>query len=254
MKRSHTTGLVLSGGGYRGISHIGVLKAMEELGIKPDYISGTSAGAIVGSLYAAGNSCDQIFDVFTKTELFSYHNYTLKKPGLIDGAKIERLLTSHLKEDSFEHLNIPMYVATTDLIQGKTCFFNSGPIIKPIIASAAVPGVFTPIPLNNMLLCDGGVTNNFPIEPILTPCDTIIGVFLNSLLETSIEALSNTKAVIDRAYRISRVNASEAKFKACDVFIAPSELGKHDVFSKTHAEDIFQMGYEEAKLKLGMLV
>ncbi|MFC5194263.1 patatin-like phospholipase family protein [Bizionia hallyeonensis] len=250
MKRTNTIGLVLSGGGYRGIAHIGVLKAMKELGIKPDYISGTSAGAIVGSLYAAGHSCDKIFDFFSNTELFTYHNYTLKKPGLIDGSKIENILKTYFKEDSFEALKTPMYIATTDLVHAKTRYFNSGPIIKPIIASSSVPGVFSPVVFNDFLLCDGGVTNNFPVEPLLITCDKIIGVFLNSLLETSKEKLTSTKSVLERAYKITRVNASENKFKSCDVFIAPKELGKHEIFSKTHAKEIFEMGYQEAKLQL----
>ncbi|MFV0573734.1 MAG: patatin-like phospholipase family protein [Xanthomarina gelatinilytica] len=253
MQKSIKLGLVLSGGGYRGVAHIGVLKAMEELGMKPDFISGTSAGAIVGSLYAAGCTYNEIFDVFIKTELFSYQNYTFKKPGLIDGSKIEKLLKTHLKEDSFESLKIPMFIATTDLIDGKTHFFNKGPLIKPIIASSSVPGVFSPIVFNDLLLCDGGVTNNFPIEPLQICCDKIIGVFLNSLLETSKKQLKTTRSVLERAYKITRVNASEDKFKFCDVFIAPKELGKYEVFSKSHAKEAFEMGYQEAKFQLSEL-
>ncbi|MGY0391166.1 patatin-like phospholipase family protein [Bizionia sp. KMM 8389] len=247
-------GLVLSGGGYRGVAHIGVLKAMEEYGIKPDYIAGTSAGAIVGTLYAAGNSWEEIFDVFLNTDLFSYQNYTLKKPGLIDGSKIEGLLDNHIKDNDFEKLIIPVFVATTDLITGKTRFFSSGPIIKPVIASSSVPGVFAPLQIGDSLLCDGGVTNNFPVEPLQVYCDKIIGVFLNSLLDTSISDLSSTKSVLERAYKVSRVNATEAKFKDCDVFIAPKDLGKYEIFSKAHVNEIFQIGYEEAKLKLNQFI
>lgn len=250
MEKSFTIGLVLSGGGYRGLAHIGVLKAMEELGVKPNYISGTSAGAIVGSLYAAGYSWRDIFDFFTKTELFSLSNYTILKPGLIDGTKFENTLKTYLEADRFESLKIPMYIATTNLLDGKTHFFHKGNIIKPIIASSSVPGVFAPVSYKELFLCDGGVTNNFPIEPLQVYCDKIIGVYLNALVETSKERLKNTKSILERAYRISRVNASEGKFKDCHVFIAPKDLGKYEVFSKKHTQEIFEMGYQEAKLKL----
>ncbi|MDW5288944.1 patatin-like phospholipase family protein [Formosa sp. PL04] len=250
METSNKIGLVLSGGGYRGVAHIGVLKAMEELGITPDYISGTSAGAVVGSLYAAGHNWQKILELFTEIELFSINNYTLFKPGLLDGKKLGRQLEAYFKEDSFESLKIPMFIATTDLVEGKTRFFYEGKITTPIIASAAVPGVFSPIEFNDCLLCDGGVTNNFPIEPLKVYCDKIIGVYVNPLPKIKKKDLKSTKTIVNRAYTISRFKVIETKFHDCDVLISPIEVGEYDVFSKVHVDRIFQLGYTEAKIKL----
>ncbi|GGG40527.1 patatin-like phospholipase family protein [Bizionia arctica] len=253
MKSSKKIGLVLSGGGYRGIAHIGVLKAMEELDIKPDYISGTSAGAVVGALYAAGHSWKEILKLFTNIELFSIHHFAMHKPGLFDGKKLANQISSFFKEDSFESLNIPMFIATTDLLEGKTQFFYNGKIVIPMIASASVPGVFSPVEFNNYLLCDGGVTNNFPIEPLLVYCDKIIGVYLNSLEEITKEDLKTTKSVLDRSYKIARVRETKAKFQDCDVLISPNDIGQYEVFSKAHIDTLFELGYREAIQKLSVM-
>ena len=254
MESSKKIGLVLSGGGYKGVAHIGALKAMEELGVRPDYISGTSAGAIVGSLYAAGRHWQEILDFFIKIDLFSFHNFTLKKAGLFDGSKIRIQLNSFFKEDSFESLDIPMFIAATDLLEGKTRFFSKGKIITPIIASSSVPGMFSPIEFNNYLLCDGGVTNNFPIEPLQVYCDKIIGVYVNPLPTITKEELKHTKSIVNRSYAIARVRDTEAKFRDCNVVISPKDVGKYDVFSKSHADVFFELGYNEAKLKLREMI
>ncbi|CDF80365.1 patatin-like phospholipase [Formosa agariphila KMM 3901] len=251
--RKKKLGLVLSGGGYRGVSHIGVLKAMEELGIKPDYISGTSSGAIVGSLYAAGNHWQDILDFFIKIELFSFNNFTLRKPGLFDGNKLALQLSAFFKENNFESLEIPMYIATTDLLEGTTRYFSEGILTAPIIASSSVPGMFTPIDFNGYLLCDGGVTNNFPIEPIQDLCDKIIGVYLNPLPEMTRKDLRTTKSVINRSYSISGLAVCESKFKDCDVLISPKEIGNCEAFTKTHIDLLFKLGYEDALEKLSHL-
>ena len=240
----------MSGGGYRGVAHIGVLKAMNELGIKPDYISGTSAGAIVGSLYAAGHHWQDILDYFIKIDLFSFHHFTLKKAGLFDGNKIAAQLNTFFKENSFESLDIPMFIATTDLIEGKPRYFSKGILTAPIIASSSVPGMFSPIDFNGHVLCDGGVTDNFPLKPIKGLCDKIIGVYLNPLPEITRNELKTTKSVVNRSYIISGIQNCKAKFKDCDVLISPVEIGNCDSFSKAHIKTLFELGYNEAKQKL----
>ncbi|WP_434036750.1 patatin-like phospholipase family protein [Formosa sp. 4Alg 33] len=246
-------GLALSGGGYRGVAHIGVLKAMDELSIKPDYISGTSAGAIVGSLYAAGHHWQDILDFFIKIDLFSFQNFTLRKAGFFDGNKVGMQLGAFFKEDSFESLDIPMFIAATDLLEGKTRYFSQGKIITPIVASSSVPGMFTPIEYNGYVLCDGGVTDNFPIRPLQIYCDTIIGVYLNSFSKITKENLKTTKAVVNRSYSITGFQDCEAKFKDCDVLIAPQNIGKYEAFSKAHIQTVFELGYTEAIKELSKL-
>ena len=107
-------GLVLSGGGYRGLAHVGVLKAMKERNIEADFVSGTSAGAIVGALYASGSSWEDILRFFKEADVISYRHYTFQKAGILDSIKYGNWVTEVFPENSFAALKIPLFIATTD--------------------------------------------------------------------------------------------------------------------------------------------
>lgn len=140
-----TIGLVLSGGGARGFAHLGVMKALTELGIHISEISGTSAGAIAGSLFAAGYAPDQILEIIEETNVFDFLRPVFNKPGLSSMEKVEEVLSNYLSDDSFESLQIKLFVNATDLNSGEEIFFSSGPLIKPIVASACIPVIFSPV-------------------------------------------------------------------------------------------------------------
>ena len=250
MKTANKVGLVLSGGGYRGAAHAGVIKAMDELGMRPDYISGTSAGAIVGALYAAKHSGEDILKFLKEYDVLSLRNYAFQKPGLFDSAKYHDTFRIIFPEDRFEALPTPLFIATTDLVQSKTQYFYQGELIRPLIASSAVPGVFSPVTIDEQVLCDGGVTNNFPIEPLLTYCDKIIGVYVNPLETVTPKELSKTMSILERAFFILMNTASERKFNQCDVLIEPPKLSQYRLLSKTNLDAIFELGYQEGKRKL----
>ncbi len=252
MLNSKKIGLVLSGGGFRGAAHVGVFKALEELDIKPDLVAGTSSGAVMGALYAAEYDWKTILDFLQQTDLLSFKNYTFQKAGLFDSSKYMSLFEKIFPNDSFESLKLPLFVATTDLLEGKTKFFYEGELIKPLIASCAIPGVFSPVSMDGLLLCDGGVTNNFPIEPLLAMSDAIIGVYVNRVNKISSATLKSTLDVLQRAYLIIRKNQFEQKFSQCDVLISSPELSQHNVLSRNNIEEIFTKGYEEAMEKLSV--
>lgn len=245
-------GLVLSGGGYRGAAHVGVFKAMEELNIKPSIIAGTSIGAILGTFFAAGYDWQTTYDFLKKTQALSLGKYTFHKAGFFDSAKYQTLFEQYFPQDRFDALDLPLFIATTDLIEGKTKFFYEGELIRPLIASCAVPGVFSPVPLDDLLLCDGGVTNNFPIEPLLAMSDAIIGVYLNQISTIDNGSLKSSLNVLQRAYSIIRKNQFEQKFSSCDVLVSPPNLGEHQILSKNNLEKIFELGYVEALEKLSI--
>ena len=142
-------GLVLSGGGIRGIAHLGLLKAMDEIGVKPSAISGVSAGAIVGALYASGISPDEILEIGKRQINFGFSNLLWRRGGLFSREFIHKILVEYLPQNSFESLNIPLIVNATD---------------------------FTNVE-------DGGLLNNFPVEPLIGMCDKIIGSHVNKLKE-----------------------------------------------------------------------
>lgn len=240
------TGLVLSGGGARGVAHIGVLKALEEKQIITTHISGTSSGAIVGSLYAAGHSWEDILAFFKKVTIFHYKRYAHNKPGFIDTNKFYQDLFPFFSEDDFCCLKKQLFITATNLIEGTEKIFSEGELIKAILASAAFPGLFTPVFKNEIPYVDGGVLNNFPIEPLKNTCDTIIGVYVNPLEEITANNLKRSYQVANRAYHISFGNQCNSKFEDVDVLIAPIKLEKYGVFNLKNMDAIFKIGYDAA--------
>lgn len=243
-------GLVLSGGGVRGIAHVGVIKALEEHGIYPAYISGASSGAVVGAFYAAGYKTDEIMKFFLKTSLFSVRNYTVRKAGFLDTIKFYKLFKKYFPEDDFAALEKSLSIVTTNMITGKSKYFHKGPLILPLLASAAFPGVFSPIRIDDDLYADGGIVNNFPTEPLMSDCDKIIGVYAQPLKEVKAKDLKTSFAIMERAYYISRASKAWQKFNDCDLVISPNSLNQYGTFSMNRIEEIYQIGYDSAITEL----
>ena len=125
--------------------------------------------------------------------------------------------------------------------------FNSGELIKPVLASAAFPGVFTPVKIIKSYYIDGGVLNNFPVEPLMSECDLIIGVYVNGFETIKKEDLKNSYTVVERAFKLKSFQEDCQKFKDCDMVISPNQLGNYSAFDKKHIDTIFKIGYEAAK-------
>ncbi|QRM89369.1 patatin [Lacinutrix sp. WUR7] len=243
-------GLVLSGGGVRGVAHIGAIKALEEAGIYPTHISGTSAGAIVGGLYAAGLSWQEILHFFKTIPIFRTNKFTFKKPGFIDTEKLAEEFNSCFPEDDFNSLKKALFVTATNIETGKIKVFNSGELIKPILASASFPGVFTPVTIEKSHYIDGGVLNNFPTEPLKELCETIIGVYVNPLKPIKAKSLRHSYSVLERAYKIMAESHAIAKFSDCNLVISPEELIRFSTFNMKSMDAIFDLGYNSTKEKL----
>jgi len=240
------TGLVLSGGGIKGVAHIGALKAIEEYNIKVDHVAGTSAGAIVGALCAAGHSWKAIYDFFVKTSIFDISRYAYGKPGFIDTIKFQKDLLSFFPDNSFEKLDLPLSITATEIESGKLRLFQNGELIQRILASSAFPGVFTPIEIDGIYYFDGGVIDDFPVEYLLDSCDYIIGSYANPLSMISIDTLKHSYQVLNRAYEINLHHHVHKKFHHCDLLIRPLELSRYHTFSMYSASEIFELGYREA--------
>ncbi|EDM45166.1 hypothetical protein SCB49_03559 [unidentified eubacterium SCB49] len=236
-------GLVLSGGGARGAAHIGAIKALEEFGVTPTHVSGTSAGAIVGALYAAGVSWSEILNFFKTISIFQTTRYARRKPGFIHSDKFYDDLKVFFPEDNFNVLNKSLFITAANVIEGSLKIFNKGQLIKPIIASASFPGVFTPTEINGKYYIDGGTINNFPVEPLIDECDKIIGVFVNPLKKISMKDLKHSYSVVERAYKIKVASESMLKFSNCNLLISPEELINYGTFDMSNIEAIFNLGY-----------
>ena len=244
------TGLVLSGGGIRGVAHIGAIKAMEEYGIFPTHVSGTSAGAIVGALYAGGVGWSEILKFFKTIPIFHTNRYARSKPGFLDTEKFYDTFKTYFPDDDFAALKKPLYITATDIIKGTLKVFHKGQLIRPVLASASFPGMFTPIKIGAAYYVDGGVLNNFPTEPLRKDCDKMIGVYVNPLKKIKIEDLRHSYTVAERAYKLKSASESISKFTDCDVVISPEGLAGYGTFNMSGIDAIFELGYAATKNKL----
>ncbi len=235
-------GLVLSGGGARGIAHIGVLKALQESGIKPDVISGTSSGALIGAFYAAGYAISEIEEIIIKNHFFHFSDFALNKSGLFKSAANEEMFHKYFKQKTFSDLNLPLYIATTDILEGKTVFYSSGDLVKLMLASSAIPAIFEPVQYENRFLIDGSAGCGFPIEPLQNNCDTIIGSYVNPI--GSIKEISGMLNIFDRGFHIAQYKEVEQKKQYCNLFIEPPALVNYNMFDFKKEKELIEIGYE----------
>jgi len=235
-------GLVLSGGGARGIAHLGVMQALEELDIKISIISGASAGAIAGAFYADGYKPKEIFDLIVKTNLFKMVQPAINWRGLLRIEKSEALFNRYLKAKTFDELQLSLTVVATNVKKGKSKFFYSGELVKPILASSCLPVIFNPVEINRKLYIDGGIINNLPVEPLIGHCDRVIGVHTNPI-DAKVKP-ANMKAVFERTMMMTINYNVYARQDKCDVFLEPKQLSGYNVFDFKKAAEIFDIGYQ----------
>jgi NTE family protein len=159
-------GYALGGGGARGLSHIGVMKVLEEYGIQPDVIAGTSIGALVGALYASGLRAGDIERAMRLDlkRLAMLADVTWSLSGLVKGKRVTAALESFLGNLNFTDLKIPFACVATDIIHGQEITIRSGPVITAVRASISVPGLFTPVKVRGRYLVDGGLVNMVPVS------------------------------------------------------------------------------------------
>ena len=238
-------GLVLSGGGVRGMAHIGAIKAFDEYDIEPSMIAGTSAGAVVGALYAYGYNYKEMLSFFRKIQFFDLRKIAINKPGFIDPDKYYELFNEFFPEDNFSALKKELHITATDILTGKLVVFNSGELIKPLLASAAFPGVFAPICIKDSYFIDGGTLNNFPVDVLKDRCENLIGVYVNPIQKIAITDLKHFHHILERALKLKSIKDDILKFDNCDYIICPKELNGFGTFDKKHMDTIFEIGYNE---------
>ncbi|QUM76450.1 patatin-like phospholipase family protein [Moritella sp. 24] len=244
----HKIGLVLSGGGAKGIAHLGVLKYLLEQGIKPNVIAGTSAGSMVGALYCSGLEIEDILRFFIDVKPFSW-KFTRARAGFIDPVKLYPEVLKYIPEDSFEHLDPELRIVATNMLLGKEHIFKDGSVINALLASASYPLVFSPMVIDDQVYSDGGIVNHFPVSVIEDDCDKIIGVYVSPIRQVEAEELSSIKDVVLRAFTLQGSGAELEKLSQCDVQIYPEALLNYNTFAtdEKSLREIFQIGYEAAK-------
>jgi NTE family protein len=244
----YKTGLVLSGGGARGFAHLGVLQALNEAGIYPDIISGTSAGALAGVMYCDGHSPREILKLMTRNSRLDYMRPILPRDGILEISGINKILETNLTARKFEELKLPLIVCATDLNNGTPVYFSKGDLITSVIASSSIPVMFKPVIINKIYYVDGGVLDNLPVKPVETKCSLLIGSFVNPVGYEATTSGLLTIAV--RTFMLNQAKEAEAKKDKFDLFIAPSDITKFGILEIEKANAFFDMGYEKTRERL----
>ncbi len=238
-------GIALSGGGARGIAHIGVLEALEKYGIKPEVISGTSMGAIVGALYAAGYAPQKILEIVASRKFHKLINWHMPFSGLVDMDKVMEILTQMIERDDFSALKMPFYCAVTNLNSGMMELKSSGKLFQWVLASASIPVVFEAQVIDGQTYVDGGLLNNLPAEAIRNKCQILIGVHVNhNGPEKDVKGLMS---VAERCFRLGIAQNVEKSKEICDFLIEPPSTREFSTFNFNKAKEIYQIGFDETE-------
>ncbi|WP_420570951.1 patatin-like phospholipase family protein [Kordia sp.] len=272
-KQDLKVGLVLSGGGAKGLAHIGALKVIDSLGIRVDYIGGTSMGAIIGSLYASGYTGKQIDSIFKKTDFdvliqdelprsaktfyekedaeryaitLPFDSFKVTFPSSISKGqnvynKLAQLLLHVAHIEDFSKLPIPFLCVASDIEKGEQVVLDKGYLPEAITASGAFPSLFEPIPMGERLLIDGGVTNNYPIDEIKAKnVDIIIGVDVQDGLADR-KKLQSAMSILTQINNFRTINDMKTKSKQTDVYIRPDITG-FSVISFDKGRELIERG------------
>ncbi|MDB4584923.1 patatin-like phospholipase family protein, partial [Draconibacterium sp.] len=247
-------GLVLSGGGAKGVAHIGVLKAMEEAGLTPDYITGTSMGSIMGGLYSAGYSADELEElvlnvnwdniltnkiplnkvVYEEKDYYGRYlldfylkNKKLQFPsGVIEGQALMELFSEVTRSvhhiTDFNDLPIPFACVASNIVTGEPVVLNKGSLALSMRASMAIPTVFTPVKIDGKLLVDGGLVRNMPVDEVKAMgADIVIGVFVGTDLSAE-EDLKSLVSILTQSAFITSARDAEIQLNECDILVRPN--------------------------------
>lgn len=245
----HFLGYALSGGGAKGFAHLGALKVLEKCGLKPDVIAGTSAGALAGVFYADGYHPDEIVELFHKKEFREFVELTLPTTGFFKSTGLHNFLKKNLRAKSFEELQIPFHVVTTDWDRATTVTFSNGDdLVDAVVASCSVPIIFHPQMIHDVPYVDGGLLKNFPVSVIRKKCKYVIGVNVSlilpapeknnirRMLERTFNLMSNSNTLIDKAY--------------CDILIETQGIERYSMFDLQNQLKIMEAGYHYSVVKM----
>lgn len=240
-----SVGLAMSGGGARGFSHIGVLKAFEKFGLQPDIISGVSAGSIAAALYGAGLSPDDITECFAESSaITNFTEWSIPKEGFLKLSKFGKLLESWLPVKRLEEMPIPTVICATDLDHGKSVGWLKGEIVPRVLASCSIPVVFSPVKIAGVNYVDGGVLRNLPAWAIRQYCRTLYGSNCSPLNRSY-----KKSSIVDialRSYQLMSKSNTPQDLKMCDHIIQSEAISQYRTFQLSIMHNAIRIGYDAA--------
>jgi len=238
--------LVLGGGAFHGMAHVGVIKVLEDAGIPIDLIVGTSAGSMVGALYADNPKIDSLIPLIKSTKAKDVFDFSLfrSNEGFVSGGKLQSYLTKQLRVTQIEDTQIPFVAVTTDLDKGKSVALKAGPIAPSVNASCAIPGIFEPVKMYGTTFVDGGIIDNLPVN-IAKEYNPKYIIEVKIMAFDTAPELKNRQDVILRAYAVASNKANKELNSVADVLIAPNLKGIPLMSSKDN-EKMYKLGLDAA--------
>ena len=251
---SKTLGLALGSGGARGVAHVGFLQALDEAGIKPDYIAGCSMGSVVGGCYASGMTSEEMRDVvfsLKKRHIIDLNPKPITQLSLLRSKKIRELLVSYIKVKNIEDFPIPFKCVATDLLSGNLHVFDKGEAAAAIQASSTIPSVFRPIPLGDMLLVDGGCLCRVPVKIVKEMgADVVVAVDVLKNCSEPVEKLDNILTLMLRVVDVMDANTTgiikERDKDMYDLWLEPEMKGMSQYLIKD-LDKAYEEGYALGK-------
>jgi NTE family protein len=236
-------GLALSGGGARGIAHLGVLAALDELEMPPTHLAGVSSGAIVGAFYAAGFPPREILRLFTGVNVTRLMRLSLSRYGLLRLDAVQVLLAQHLGADcTFADLHRPLTLVATDLTEGVSVYFSEGLLIPPLLASSAVPILYRPVEFEGRQLVDGGLLNNLPVAALLGQGIPVVGVNCNAVNRAA--RVTTFRTLIERTLNLVVDANTTLSKQQCNLLLEPPELRLYRTLDYRLGQELFDIGYQ----------
>lgn len=249
--KKYSVGFALSGGFIKGFAHLGVIQALLEHDIKPNILSGVSAGALAGAFYADGNEPYKVLDYFAGHKFQNLTKLVIPKVGLFELSEFIDFLRSNLKAKTLEELQMPLIITATDLDHGRMTHFHKGDIALCVAASCCMPVLFSPVKIEGIHYVDGGLFMNLPVSTIRHICDKVVAVNVSPLMAN--EYKMNIISIAMRSYHFMfRANTFPEREKA-DLLIEPYNLEGYSNSELEKAEEIFMQGYNAANGLLGQL-
>lgn len=244
-KTKHKIGYALSGGGARAFAHLGAIQALQEQGIRPEIISGVSAGSLAGVFIADGYEPAEIMEIFGKMKFMEFAEPGIPHNGIFKTSRLQALLKKHLKATRFEDLQIPFIAIASDFDKGKTVVFSKGTLYAPVVASCSFPVVFAPTIIDDISYIDGGLFRNFPVSFIRNKVKTVIGI--NVCPPPPQKNKDNLKSIIEKCvHYVLDVNSLNDD-SLCDILIKPQEIANYSIFELKMSDEIYKIGYDAAK-------
>lgn len=238
----YNTGIALSGGAVRSIAHLGVLKALNEVGVYPDAISGVSAGALVGVFYADGHKPEDVLEIIKDQKIFDFLNLRFPRRGFFKLDRLYKLLDANLHCHHLEALNTPFYISATNLNTGNLVIFDKGYLPLMVMASCSIPILFQAVNIDDDLYVDGGLMSNLPVEPLEGKCRNLIGVNVNPIGEA--DKLNNLYSILHRTILLCTWSNVSRNIEKCDFYIEPEGLRQYGLFDSSKINEIFMLGYD----------